>query len=65
MQKQDGDWKVCDFHDASDSSGGGSADPSGFPSDRPSDFPTGSDFPSSSESSICFTPNGSTPICVP
>ena len=65
LQQQNGNWKVCDFHDSSDSSSGGSTDGPAGPSGFPSDFPSDTDIPSVGESKICFTPNGSTPICVP
>jgi len=73
VQKQSGTWKVCDFHDASSSTGNGPAPsdtnlptglPSGFPSNLPSNLPTG--LPTGGGTgSFCITPNGSTPICIP
>jgi hypothetical protein len=81
VQKQDdGSWKVCDAESNDSGSGGSSSGangpgatdlPSGVPTDFPSGFPTdlpsgaGTDFPSGGGSSICFTPNGQSPICVP
>jgi len=62
-------------------SGGGGGQATGVPTDLPSDLPSGfptdfpsgipsigpSDFPTDggAGSSICFTPNGQSPICVP
>jgi hypothetical protein len=65
LQQQSGSWKVCNFHTDSGGSGGssGSGVPSSstdFPTDIPSGFPTGG-----GTGSICVTPAGSTPFCIP
>ena len=69
VQQQSGSWKVCDFHSASGGSGGSSgsgvpSSPTDFPTDFPTDVPSG--FPTGGGTgSICLTPSGSSPICIP
>ena len=63
VKQQDGSWKVCNFstEDSTDQPGS-----SGEPTDPGTDFPT--DFPTdlpSPTGSLCITPQGSTPICIP
>lgn len=68
VHKQNGTWKVCDVSE--DGSGGGNT-PGGASVPTPS-LPSGTDFPSlptnlpgGGTGSICITPDGSTPICIP
>jgi hypothetical protein len=78
LQKQGGDWKVCDATQGeprgqSGSNTPGPTDlPSGIPTDLPSgiptDLPTGipTDLPTlGGTGSVCVTPNGQSPICIP
>jgi hypothetical protein len=71
LQKQGDSWKVCDLRDASSSSGDTNGpEPTGTGLPSAPDFPTDTgssdaSSPSSPASTFCFTPSGSTPICVP
>jgi hypothetical protein len=55
VRKQNGTWKVCDVS----AGGGGGSGSVPTPS-----IPGGTDFPSGT-GSLCITPSGSTPICIP